>query len=320
MLRNDIALTWARNDLERMEQPKNGTERTGMCITYLVFGSSVANYTQARFSLLSFSAQLGPNDRILVLTDHPQHFTGLGSLVELLPVSAAELEDWKGPHHFFWRIKIKAFERVSSAYPNHHLLYLDADTFLFGHLNALRQTLDQGNHLMHLNEGLLCELPTKTERTMWAQVNGRQFAGQTIRPQDAMWNAGLVGISSHNSNAITRALTLCDALCEAEIIPRLIEQFALSLALNSPKPLQTADHHVGHYWGNKAQWLRAIESLFEEHSLQGQSLEELTQRVSSFPYESLPVYLKTSNSKVALVRWLKSKFSSPTTAYIRSSR
>lgn len=121
----------------------------------------------------------------------------------IIGVSDQMLKEWKGEHNFFLRIKIKALQLVSSKYEDQHILYLDADTFLFGSLEHIRVLLNEGENLMHKNEGELSQLSSKTENLMWRQVKNKRYGGVTINSDVCMWNVGVVAISQkHTHNLI----------------------------------------------------------------------------------------------------------------------
>lgn len=272
-----------------------------MVLTYLVFGAALQNYSQAYFSILSFLARKSGDDLIVVLTDRPEFFEGLREEIEVLTLDNKQLEDWKGPYQFFWRIKIKALQEVVLRYPSRHVLYLDSDTFFFRDATGLKDILEAGSHLMHLNEGALSELPSKTEGTMWRQLKGKTFEGVAMETDLHMWNAGVVGVSKHDTHALERALALCDALCEQQVTPRLIEQFALSVAL-SRGGMAAADHVIGHYWSNKKGWNERIGQFFAESLLKGWGRKEQLEAVAAMDFSEVPVSVQTRNRHR---RWVK---------------
>jgi hypothetical protein len=64
---------------------------------------------------------------------------------------------------------------------------------------------------MHLNEGKLSLLRSKTERMMWKQVGKKSFGGVVIQPDHCMWNAGVVALPALKSmNIVKMALAICD--------------------------------------------------------------------------------------------------------------
>ncbi len=267
-----------------------------MTIAYLVFGAEPANHQQAVFSVLSLLPQLRVHDEVIVLTDCPERYRILGQRVQVRRLTEAQLMDWTGPHGFFWRIKIKALEDFAQDNPG-PLLYLDADTFLYGELDGTRAALAAGNNLMHTVEGNLSGIRASTERRMYNQVKGNTYAGIAIDADSAMWNAGLVGLAGPTSAAtVTLALAVCDAMCERRVEPKLIEQFALSLALGKTAPLLPAEDTFGHYWGNKQAWTEKIGTFLVESYLAGATLETLIQQVAAMDLTQTPVRIRPSHT------------------------
>ncbi|RYU77756.1 hypothetical protein, partial [Hymenobacter persicinus] len=220
-----------------------------MNLLYLVFGANIKNHFQANFSILTFLKHRAGLTSITVVTDAPNFYRHLDEFVTVLPVDEATLQEWKGEFNFFWRIKIKALEHVARQFPNTPILYLDSDTFLHGSFEALHETLRRGTALMHEPEGQLSQLGSKTEKLMWNQTQGHTYGGVRLTERHTMWNAGVVGIPALRApDAIALALTICDELSRQQVTPRLIEQFALSVALAETFGLQAARPHIGHYW------------------------------------------------------------------------
>jgi hypothetical protein len=261
-----------------------------MQLLYLVFGTNIQNHFQAHFSILTFLRQGQDELRIIVMTDAPEYYRHLGAAITVEVIAAATLREWEGEFKFFWRVKIKALEQAARQRPELPLLYLDSDTFLYGALPPLRQQLAAGQALMHESEGLLSQLPSKTERRMWQQVRGQVFGGLTITPQHAMWNAGAVAIPADRSQeAIALALGICDDLCRQQVTPRLIEQFALSVALAETYGLYPARPYIGHYWSTKEAWNEPISRFLLTSHLQNRTLSEDLKALELFDFQALPI-------------------------------
>ena len=270
-----------------------------MTLLYFVFGPALHNHLQANFAILSWLARGGNSfDRIVVLTDAPGFYRSLtDERVILKTTDRAQLDAWEGPHRFFWRVKIKAIEAVAAEYPGSHVFYQDADTFCFGDPARLRVQLDAGRNLMHAREGPLPELPTNTEKKMWRQLRGQSFAGVPMTSELNMWNAGVVAIAALNiATVVPLALALCDEMCAAGVTRRLIEQFALSVALGQEQPVQPANGTIGHYWGNKEGWTPLINAFFLRHHLHHTTLTEQITELGSFDFHEIPVYTRSSGT------------------------
>ncbi|WP_133273170.1 hypothetical protein [Hymenobacter radiodurans] len=270
-----------------------------MRLLYLVFGNNLQNHFQAHFSILSFLRQKNSGlAGITVVTDAPDFYQHLAQEITVHTLSANTLQEWQGKHEFFWRAKIKALEYAVRQYPEAPLLYLDTDTFLHGSLAQMSQELAAGIAFMHEAEGALATLRSKTERRMWQQVKDRSFGGVTMHEQRLMWNAGVVGIpASRNLEAIELALRICDDLCEQQVTPRLIEQFALSVALAETYSLQAARTYIGHYWSTKDDWNASISAFFLESHLKKRTVASELAALSAFDYQKLPIKKKVRNTQ-----------------------
>ncbi|MHC2993031.1 hypothetical protein OB13_16140 [Pontibacter sp. HJ8] len=274
-----------------------------MDLLFLTFGANIKNHYQANFCMLSFLQQREQVNSIHMYTDHPEFYTHLGKFVNVVPVTEQLLQEWKGEHDFFWRVKIKAIEDFMLKNGRHPVVYLDTDTFLHHDLQSFQQLLAQGIALMHEQEGKLSELGSKTEKTMWSQVQHKAFGGVIIDNGSSMWNAGVVAIPAQkNLEAIRLALQICDDMCAAGVTRRLIEQFAISVALDKTYGLQAASPWIGHYWSTKEDWNEAITAFFLESLLKSYTLEQDIRRMASFDFRQLPIRKKVKNTRIRLLR------------------
>ncbi|GAB2478810.1 hypothetical protein GCM10011375_18140 [Hymenobacter qilianensis] len=289
-----------------------------MQLLFLVFGNNLQNHFQAHFSILSFLRQKNSGlAGITVVTDAPDFYLHLAQHITVHTLDAHTLQEWQGEYRFFWRAKIKALEYAVRQHPEAPLLYLDTDTFLHGSLAKLRQELSDGVAFMHEAEGPLASLTSKTERRMWQQVKDRSFGGVAMHEQLLMWNAGVVGIpASKNLEAVGLALRICDELCEQQVTPRLIEQFALSVALAETYTLRAARAHLGHYWSTKDDWNASISAFFLESHLKKRTVEAELAAMSTFDYQNLPIKQKVRNTQRRLENLVQRLFPPQQVNYI----
>ncbi|SDX75357.1 hypothetical protein [Hymenobacter psychrophilus] len=288
-----------------------------MHLLYLVFGNAAPNHFQAVFSMLSFLRQPEQLDSITVVTDAPEFYRHMADHVTVLPIEAATIQEWRGEFDFFWRIKIKALEYVHQRQPESAILYLDTDTFLHGSLAELRARLASGTALMHEPEGALSQLASKTEQRMWQQVQQHTFGGVAMREDHQMWNAGVVGIpAGRAAEAIALALRICDDLSRQGVTPRLIEQFALSVALEETGPLGAAAAHIGHYWSTKTEWNSAISAFLLESHLQERTVVEEVAALADFDYRALPVKHRVRSTQGRLEKLVRRMFPPRQVTYI----
>lgn len=287
-----------------------------MIITYLVFGNNDSNFCQANFSILTFLAQKENNDTVAIVTDNPEKFNSLKKKVTVLVVNKETLTKWKGEYNFFWRIKIKALQLISSKFDNQHILYLDSDTFLFGNLNNIRSNLNDNKNLMHTKEGKLSEISSKTERLMWKQLKNQKYDQIEINLNTCMWNAGVIAISQKNINKLDQTLEICDQMCANNVTKRLIEQFAFSIAMNDSVDLLSVENEIGHYWGNKKMWNNKISEFINNCFMKNLSLEQQIEKVTNINFEDIPIRIKIPNTRKRLEKKLYRLFPDKIKVYI----
>ncbi|ALJ01203.1 hypothetical protein [Rufibacter tibetensis] len=268
-----------------------------MNLLFLTVGPNFKTYCQANFAILSFLPYLQELHTINVFTDHPQYYQHLHEQVQVIPVTQEQLTEWKGPHNFFWRVKIKAIEHLVQLAPEQAVMYVDSDVFLFQNPKDWWAQVRNGAAFMHQIEGHLSALKSKTEKKMWQQVQGMDFGDFQINQGHKMWNAGVVNIpAQHNAAAITLALQICDKMCAQQVTPRLIEQFALSVALQETYDLKEAKPWLAHYWGNKDEWNEHIGQFFLQSHLEGYTLNQDVARLQQFDYKSLALIKRTKKT------------------------
>jgi len=286
-----------------------------MNVLYLVFGENQQNHAQAYFSICSFLGHMDANDRVYVMTDAPNFYERLNGRIDILTINKTQLDDWQGKHQFFWRAKIKAIEYICGLYPEESVLYLDTDTFLYSNIKKLKSDLK--NSVMHLNEGALSKLKSKTEKLMWQQVENQTFGGVQIQSHHCMWNAGTVGIPAHKGLDICQlALNICDDMLVANITRRLIEQFALGVALSENGDMKPADKYIGHYWSNKDEWTDAIYQFIINSTLKNDSLETDIENIKYFDFSKYSVLKRIPNTQKRLKKLVEKWFPSEDKKFI----
>ncbi|MDB5197913.1 MAG: hypothetical protein JWP88_2284 [Flaviaesturariibacter sp.] len=288
-----------------------------MHLLYITFGKKFSVHLQAAFSVCSFLAAKEAIQSINIITDAPEFYRHLGDKVTLIPVTAAQLEEWKGAHGFFWRIKIKAIQQLCERYTGEPVLYLDTDTFLYDQ-QATKSLFHNGKAIMHECEGPMSQAATKTEKRMWQQIGNKPFAGSPIPSTASMWNAGVVGIPNTTNGAECRyALQLCDDLCAAGVTRRLIEQFSLSVALEKYYGVQPADAFIGHYWSTKDEWEPVINRVFSEAYFKGATINDVIAQLAAFDFTQLPVKKLQKNTALRLNRLVGKLFQPKAVQYIK---
>ena len=288
-----------------------------MNIVYLVFGTKIENYQQAYFSIFTAILHKNDDDKIIVITDDSTLFGFFEGKIETIVINQDTIRDWEGPHQFFWRVKIKALQLVAQKYPQDSILYLDSDTFFYKNTEVLLTALQNGNQFMHLNEGKLSQLSSKTEKLMWKQMKGKSYENIIINENVAMWNAGLIGVSQKYFECLDLTLRINDAMCADGVTRRLIEQFAFSLGLNQYSELQPADHIVGHYWGNKIQWNDTISLFLRECLMKKYDLGTVIERVREMELTKMPIRIKESSTQRKLKNLIDKFYTNQRPVYIK---
>lgn len=282
-----------------------------MHLLYLTFGNHPDLHAQAAFSIYSFLREETLLHTINVITDQPFFYNHLQQKVNIIATNAAELKDWEGKNHFFWRVKLKAIEKICALYPNDPVMYLDADTFLINDLEIIYLHLQAGKALMHMNEGPLSGKKSKTEKQMWRQIANKTFGNMLMQPAHCMWNAGVVATPNTQQNKECQlALRICDEMCSQGVAPRLIEQYALSLALQTYYELQEAQNNIVHYWSVKAIWVEKIKAFFLQTYFSQASFHEILQLLAAFDFTKIPIAQRTRNTNVRLKNFADKAFPS----------
>ena len=249
-------------------------------------------------------------DQIFVFTDLPEYFKSHDpSRVQTIKVDEEQLSEWQRPHGFFWRVKIKAIQTLVEKYPDTNWLYLDSDTFLYGDPEVINEQLNEGKSIMHLNEGQLSTLSSKTEKLMWLQTKNKTFNNTTINREHSMWNAGVIGIPMHrNKELIAEVLQICDAMCAAPVTRRLIEQFSFSIILEERTQLIDCRQIIGHYWGNKMEWNAMIRDFYARTLLRNFDKDQRRKAFTEIDLKKLPVFVRIPNTQRKLINLIHKIF------------
>lgn len=288
-----------------------------MHLLYLTFGSRTEVHSQAAFSIFSFLNGKSRPTTINIITDQPSLYCHLTPYTNIIALSATDLKAWEGQYQFFWRVKIKALEKICALYPSEPVIYVDTDTFLNGSLTTLQQVLKEGKALMHENESPLSTKISKTEKRMWHQLQGKTIAGVPMMHTDCMWNAGVVATPNSQNNEDCRlALAICDEMCCQGITRRLIEQYALSIALEKTYGLQPAAANIAHYWQVKDIWNNFISQFFLQSHFSQWSFDETLQQAAQLDLSQLPIGLTVRSTNRRLKHWADKLFPSKNPVYL----
>ena len=288
-----------------------------MHLLFLTFGNQLQNHIQGAFCMYSFLRQQRHIDSINIITDAPAFYNHLSSVVNILPVDAATINEWKGPHDYFWRVKIKAIQKLASRHPDDAILYLDTDTFLYTDIAPLKKTLQSGQALMHEDEGALSTATTKRAKLMWQAIRGKQFGGITMKPTDHMWNAGVIATpNTQQGKEFDMALEICDGICAAGVNNHTIEQYSMTLSLNHHYTLAPAESMIAHYWSNKEEWNQFIMAWLTEHHCKRTSYEAMVADFNQLDLTKVPIMKKRRSTAIKLHNWVDKQFAPRDVTYV----
>ena len=285
-----------------------------MNIFYLVFGTDISYHLEAYLSIRSIQKQLTPEDRIFVQTTNPEFYKHAS--VEILPLSAQQIEKWKGTHDYIFRVKTLAIKEFAQEHPEEDLLYLDTDTFLYGQLDELRLRLQNGQGLMHKLEGHPESMKWGTHK-MWKIVKGRSYRGITLGERHNMWNSGVLGIpASKAEQVLETSLSICDMMLDEGIKVHIIEQYCTSVAMEELTNLRLACDHIGHYWGNKREWHHLSATIFLSSLMRGADIEEEKMALTHDIMTRLPVSIHRPTTAVKIKKVIDKLFPNNNYQYV----
>lgn len=269
-----------------------------MNILYITFGLNERNHLQAAFSIHSFLAFNAPVGVITIITDQPGFYRRFGNRVNLIHLAPDVLKAWKGPKDFFWRVKIKSLELIAEQLPQEPLLYLDTDTFLYRDFTPALELLSRGKAGMHENEGSLSDIGTKSARLTAANATAIRQEGFRNLASYPMWNAGAVLVpNTRGAKEFRLALEICDKLLEVSTRPILVEQLALSAALEQVYGLEPLHPVVAHYWSTKDEWNELISQYFLSVYLKDMNETEAFDAFRQINFHAVPVKRIQRNTK-----------------------
>lgn len=236
-------------------------------LLYLSFGSG-PHVNEVRFSVLSARRFLGARPqtcRVVVYTDSPAHFDGLA--VEVIALSARELEEWSGPQQFFWRRKVRAVQDALVRF-DAPCVYVDGDTYYQRSPEALFQRIGPGRTVMHVREGHLdrwMAKPIADYLAMRPTLLDRGGDPWPITEDTPMWNAGIVGVHPADAPLVDEVLHLVDQIYTGTGHVHS-EQFSFGAVLQLRSALREAADVVQHYWAmeRRAPFRQLLDAAFAD--------------------------------------------------------
>lgn len=212
-------------------------------VVYQAYGGENI-HRQAAFSILALAGALGKDRsslRVVVCTDRPAFFEGLGVTVEVL--SPATIRAWRGRYDFVHRLKIKALEHCADRYDG-DILYFDTDTYVRSSPVLLVSAVREDASLMYRSEGVVG--PDNHPVLHRYLVRNAAALGMHSAADITMWNAGVIGIHRRNVGLIREVLTLTDRMTEG-CSRHTVEKLAFSYLLQTRTVVTAAEPSVVHY-------------------------------------------------------------------------
>jgi hypothetical protein len=183
-----------------------------------------------------------------VVTDQADLFKEEG--FEVMPVSSARFEEWKGPARFVHRCKILTIKHVLERFGG-KCLYVDGDTHSLRPPARLFDRIGPGRSLMHRIEGRLADSRHDFNHRLGELLAERSPIGNPSfelaqGPATVQWNAGVLGLDRADLPLLEEVLTLTDDLRARTFAP-VLEQLAFSIVLAGRTRLAAARDVIFHY-------------------------------------------------------------------------
>lgn len=186
---------------------------------------------------------------IIVYTDQPAEFDWLN--VEARGLGPDLLEAWMGRGTYPFRRKVACLADLLQERGG-KIVFADGDTYFRTNPLRLFDRIGPGHGCLHMREIRL----TRREGTagailadLFAKDRVLDLEGNPVklRPNESMWNSGVIGIDSNDHHLLDEALHLMDEIWQREERVHTVEQFALGHVMASGM-LREADDVIFHYW------------------------------------------------------------------------
>jgi hypothetical protein len=254
----------------------------------LAYGEAPGVYRQSLMLLVSLMAHAPEPYEIVVATDRPECYVWFGTRVEIEYLDAARLAAWRGPEPFSMRQKLELI-RAAAATAQGGIVLLDADVLAVKPLDTFVARLQAGAVFMHKREYILSKSRRRGNRELWAALQSagaRVAVNGGMRPDDAMWNSGVLGLPARDRGLLDEALAMYDALGAAGVRHFATEQLVEGVVLGRTGRLEPADGWFAHYWGNKPGYDVEIARRLADAFIEGMSVKA----AASF-YRTHPIQL-----------------------------
>lgn len=219
-------------------------------LVYMTYGRE-CYHQETMFSLLSARRHAGADQRWrpLVYTDRPADYAWLD--VDVRELTPALMAEWVGSGYRFRR-KMACVLDALGAVAGGRLAFLDGDTYFRRDPARLFDRIGPGRACLHLREIRLTRRPGTAGSVLgplFDREEVRDAAGCLVRlrPGEAMWNSGVIGVDAADAGRARDALGLVDAVWTHDRTVPTLEQFAWGHVLADGQ-LSEAGDVVFHYW------------------------------------------------------------------------
>ena len=222
-------------------------------LLYLVFGGE-EYFRQGIFSILSARGHAaGDPLRIVIYTDQPARFAGLGC--ETVMLEPAQLIAWRGPENYTFRPKIEMLRDAAKRFPG-PWAWVDVDTQWKAPPAQLFAELKPGRVFMHCIENRMDALLAHPQKHSYGKFlldhadEIQRELGVTVNEQFIEWNGGLIAYGPDAVPLLDDVLRINDWLLPRVPERWFVEQFCFSLSLARCE-IVAAEPYVLHYWPYK---------------------------------------------------------------------
>jgi hypothetical protein len=226
-------------------------------ILYLCYGRDDL-FDQTLFSILSLLRRHpAPTPfRIAVYTDNAGRFARLP--VEIVTLTAAQLEDWLGGSDYIHRRKTSTIDDALERFGG-KVIFLDSDTYFTGSVLSLFDRVGPGRACFHLCEGYLAATGTPFDIELYRQLRDEPCtlpggSAMAVDQHTLMWNTGVVGVDVADRALLLQARDISDEIWRTARDDgpygqkiHHAEQFAMGFAFRRCQLNEAADL-VYHYW------------------------------------------------------------------------
>lgn len=274
----------------------------------LAYGGAPGVYRQSLMLLLSLVAHAPEPYELVVATDHPERYVWFGTRVEIEYLDFERLQGWQGPSPFSMRQKLELARAATptpesglSRIPPSATVLLDADVLAVKPLGPFVERLHAGQLFMHKKEYVLSESRRSGNRRLWTAL--RRSKEFEFRPDDAMWNSGVLAVPAVDRPLLDQAIDLYDRLGAAGLRHFATEQLVEGVIFGRTGRLHPAQDWFVHYWGNKPGYDGEIARRLADAFIDGLTVKEAAARYREVPID-LPAEVRRTRAE-KLAAWIQ---------------